>query len=100
METNFNFIFENTPFYSKENVVNIFENVNQLESYFDDFYLHYKNFESFFTPLSNKRMNGKYIKNYDELQKYSVKLSDHYKLLLVTGYQLFDTFLNNRIIKH
>jgi len=99
MKGNFNFIFENTSFYDKDKTMNVFKNINEIENYFDHFYLHYKDFKNFFTPLSDKRMSGKFVNNYTELQKYSVKLNDHYQLLLIIGYQLFDTFLNNRINK-
>lgn len=95
MQTNFNFIFENTPFYYRDQMMNVFNNLEELKKYFFDFYQHYKKFDIFFSPLSNKRMNGKKVKNYTELHKYSVKLSDHYKLLLSTGMNIFDVCLND-----
>lgn len=98
METNFNFIFENTPFYYKDKMMNVFNNVDELTKYFDNFYRHYKNFDTFFSPLSIKRMNGKFVKNYTELHNYSIKLTDHYKLLLTTGKNIFDIWLNDRIM--
>ena len=97
METNFKFIFENTPFYYKDKMINVFNNVDDLIRYFDDFYKHYKNFDTFFSPLSNFRMQGKKVNNYTQLQNYSVKLKDHYGLLLVTGKNIFDIWLNDRI---
>lgn len=97
METNFKFIFENTPFYYKDKMINVFNNVDDFIRYFDDFYKHYKNFDTFFSPLSNFRMQGKKVNNYTQLQNYSVKLKDHYGLLLVTGKNIFDIWLNDRI---
>ena len=93
----FNFIFENTIFYQRDKMMNVFANVEQLQKYFDDFYMHYKKYENYFNPISKRRMNGKKIDNYTELHNYFNKLNDHYKLLLVTGENIFDTWLNNRI---
>ena len=99
LKTNFNFIFENTPFYYRDKMISIFNNADELEKYFDNFHKHYKDFDTFFSPLSKSRMKGKEIKNYTQLQKYSVKLADHYKILLTTGKNLYDIWLNDRIIQ-
>lgn len=98
METNFNFIFENTPFYYRDKMMNVFNNVDELRKYFDSFYLHYKKFDTFFSPLSKKRMNGKKVDKYKELHEYSTKLDKHYNLLLATGKNIFDIWLNDRIM--
>jgi len=99
LKTNFNFIFENTPFYYRDKMISIFNNADELEKYFDNFHKHYKDFDTFFSPLSKSRMKGKEVKNYTQLQKYSVKLADHYKILLTTGKNLYDIWLNDRIIQ-
>lgn len=74
---------------------NLFSDSADLIAYFKRFLKHYNDFDTYFSPLSSKRMEGKYIANYDVLHKHSIELNQHYKLLLVIGTNGFDTWLNN-----
>lgn len=88
-------LFNNTPFYQREKMQQIFKDKNALIDYFNEFKKYYFEAKKDIEPKSIKRMQGKYVKNYTEIHKKFNELSHHYNLLLVTGLNLYDIFLND-----
>ena len=80
-----------------DNMISYFSSKEEVENYFMQFRAYYDKFMK--NPAFKKRMQCKYVKDYEQLHAHSVELQNHYSNLLLIGKRGFSTWLNDLVNK-